>query len=232
MDYESSLTCCGGEKAESIHLSTSPAKLCMSQKNGNFQKGVCKHRAMDSKGKYTARFYDDEGGGSVIGANAMMGHNVFFDVDGQRIGWAESSCDYSELLSSNGYGSVMDAVDVASETEREDETDGKKPKPSSGSDHDQESPPADVTQALSDLADACDSLACQGGVVTFLTVLLLCCVCLLRCCCCPSKKYSEPSYQRAEVEMNGISSSYRDEDGLKDEPDDEDEEFGEFNPDP
>lgn len=53
----------------------------------------------DSDGTYTARFYMDEGGsGSVLGANAMMGHDVFFDVDGHRIGWAESNCDYEALV--------------------------------------------------------------------------------------------------------------------------------------
>lgn len=48
--------------------------------------------------KYTSRFYVDEGGGSVLGANAMMGHDVFFDVDNHRVGWAESTCDYEKLV--------------------------------------------------------------------------------------------------------------------------------------
>jgi len=47
---------------------------------------------------YTARFYTDEGGGSVLGANSIMGHDVFFDVDNNRIGWAESTCDYTTLV--------------------------------------------------------------------------------------------------------------------------------------
>ena len=54
-------------------------------------------------GKYVPRFYtDEEGGGSVIGANAMMGHNVFFDNSRKRIGFAESNCDYTSLLLSEG----------------------------------------------------------------------------------------------------------------------------------
>jgi hypothetical protein len=52
----------------------------------------------DEDHKYYARFYTDEGGGSVLGANSMMGHDVFFDVDNHRIGFAESSCDYTALV--------------------------------------------------------------------------------------------------------------------------------------
>ena len=47
---------------------------------------------------YTPRLYLDEGSGSVLGANVMMGHDVVFDVAGQKIGWAESNCDYDLLL--------------------------------------------------------------------------------------------------------------------------------------
>jgi hypothetical protein len=56
-----------------------------------------------SKGSYTSRFYPTERSGSVLGANAIMGHDVFFDVDTDRIGWAESSCDYTSFLRGNGY---------------------------------------------------------------------------------------------------------------------------------
>ena len=187
---------------------------------------------LDSKNKYTARFYDDESGGSVIGANAMMGHNVFFDVENKRIGWAESTCDYSELLSESGYQSVFGGeVEVSGNTEEseeqeEDDESGKKNK-HSGSDHDQASPSTDLT--LSDLANACDSLICRGGAVVTVLLLLTCCICFVRCCCCRSRKSPGPAYARAEVEMNGISTSYRDEDGFQDEPDHEDgDEYGEF----
>ena len=47
---------------------------------------------------YIARFYLEEGSGGVLGANAMMGHDVLFDVHAGRLGWAESSCDYTELM--------------------------------------------------------------------------------------------------------------------------------------
>jgi hypothetical protein len=56
-----------------------------------------------SSGAYTSRFYPTERSGSVLGANAIMGHDVFFDTDNDRIGWAESSCDYTSFLRGNGY---------------------------------------------------------------------------------------------------------------------------------
>ena len=38
-----------------------------------------------------------------MGANAMMGHDVLFDAEKDRIGWAESTCDYNELITESGY---------------------------------------------------------------------------------------------------------------------------------
>jgi len=51
---------------------------------------------------YTPRFYTEESSGSVLGANAMMGHDVYFDIARGRIGFAESNCDYVSLLMSEG----------------------------------------------------------------------------------------------------------------------------------
>lgn len=47
---------------------------------------------------YVARFYVDEGSGGVLGANAMMGHDVYFDIENYRVGWAESTCNYTALV--------------------------------------------------------------------------------------------------------------------------------------
>ncbi len=55
------------------------------------------------KDTYTSRFYATERSGSVLGANAMMGHDVFFDMDELRIGWAESDCDYTKTVEDKGY---------------------------------------------------------------------------------------------------------------------------------
>jgi hypothetical protein len=52
----------------------------------------------EKTGLYTNRFYTDEGGGSVLGANSMMGHDVFFGVDDSVVGWAESKCEYEALV--------------------------------------------------------------------------------------------------------------------------------------
>ena len=64
--------------------------------------------------KYVGRFYINEGGESVLGANTMMGHNVAFDMDNYRIGWAESHCDYSKLIADNGFPSVFDTTATTS----------------------------------------------------------------------------------------------------------------------
>lgn len=60
------------------------------------------------KEKYTSRFYPTERSGSVLGANAMMGHDVFFDMDNTRLGWAESDCDYTKTVTENGYSFEID----------------------------------------------------------------------------------------------------------------------------
>jgi|ERR1712238_372323 len=52
---------------------------------------------------YTSRFYPTERSGSVFGANAMMGHDILFDIDNNRVGWAESACNYTNTVKQNGY---------------------------------------------------------------------------------------------------------------------------------
>jgi hypothetical protein len=44
--------------------------------------------------RYTSRLYFNEKKGGVLGANFMMGHDVYFDAHRGRIGFAESTCDY------------------------------------------------------------------------------------------------------------------------------------------
>ncbi len=43
-------------------------------------------------GRYVPRIYLTEGIGAVLGGNFMNNHNVVFDIDNMRIGFAESSC--------------------------------------------------------------------------------------------------------------------------------------------
>jgi len=40
----------------------------------------------------------EQAGIGILGANSMDGHNILFDVDNERIGFAESNCDYGDLI--------------------------------------------------------------------------------------------------------------------------------------
>ena len=71
--------------------------------------------------KYVPRFYTEESSGSVLGANAMMGHDVYFDVAKKRIGFAESNCDYASLLMTEGGISVSPKVSTEIEVVNEEE---------------------------------------------------------------------------------------------------------------
>jgi len=50
--------------------------------------------------KYKCRIYLSESSGGVLGANSMMGHEMFFDVEKRRIGISESDCDYMSIIES------------------------------------------------------------------------------------------------------------------------------------
>ncbi|KAL7533841.1 hypothetical protein ACHAXR_007248 [Thalassiosira sp. AJA248-18] len=58
-------------------------------------------------GTYTSRIYLDRANdlGNVLGANAMMGHDILFDMDTARIGFSESECDYARLIAESGSSS-------------------------------------------------------------------------------------------------------------------------------
>lgn len=51
-----------------------------------------------SSNTYIPRVYLTERSGGVLGANTMMSHDVVFDVENRRIGFAESDCNYDELV--------------------------------------------------------------------------------------------------------------------------------------
>ena len=50
---------------------------------------------------YTSRLFFTESRGGVIGANAMQGHNILFDWQHGRIGFAHSSCNYDLIAGKN-----------------------------------------------------------------------------------------------------------------------------------
>ena len=58
---------------------------------------------IDTEGNYEFRIHFTEAnlGGGVIGANILVGHDVAFDLDNNRLGFAESRCDYEGI---NGGG--------------------------------------------------------------------------------------------------------------------------------
>ena len=48
--------------------------------------------------RYSSRLYFNEKHGGVLGANFMMGHDVYFDAHHGRVGFAESTCDYDRTV--------------------------------------------------------------------------------------------------------------------------------------
>ena len=65
---------------------------------------------------YTLRIYLDRENdlGNVLGANAMMGHDILFDMDEAQIGFSESEGDYSRLVSESG-SSILSSLTAAAE---------------------------------------------------------------------------------------------------------------------
>jgi len=73
-------------------------------------------------GSVMNRVYDEEEDGTVLGANVMMGHDVFFDAQAMRLGFAESSCDYTGLVKDAGFPDVMsgEVAESAAEVAKDD----------------------------------------------------------------------------------------------------------------
>lgn len=64
---------------------------------------------------YTSRIYFTESQGGVLGANAMLGHNVLFDWGNGRVGFAKSSCEYNEGENADEPALVETAMDETSD---------------------------------------------------------------------------------------------------------------------
>ena len=57
----------------------------------------------DHKGAYANRFhFTNSNAKGIIGANALMGHDVLFNNEADQLGWAEANCDYTALLADSG----------------------------------------------------------------------------------------------------------------------------------
>ena len=142
--------------------------------------------------KYVARFYADEGSGSVIGANAMMGHDVFFDIDQQRVGWAESDCDYVELVQKAGFNKDGNGEGASFNT-----NDRKEANFSPDEGISQPGASSNVHPAVA----ACSDLTCRGGVAGIVVAFLIVGVVLGRSC----SNRSSTAYHAAELELNDMT---------------------------
>jgi hypothetical protein len=82
----------------------------------------------DSK-KYVGRFSMTEGSGSVLGANTIRGHDVYFDIpENSRIGFAESACDYKTLIGEIEDDEQVEVAGNGKEEEEDEEKEKEKPK--------------------------------------------------------------------------------------------------------
>jgi len=57
-------------------------------------------------GFYVPRIYFSEGNGGVLGANAMRGHDIHFDWENGRVGFAESDCAYENMVGTDDTSEV------------------------------------------------------------------------------------------------------------------------------
>jgi hypothetical protein len=135
------------------------------------------------KSKYISRFYSDERGGSVLGGNAIMGHDVFFDIDNERIGWAESKCDYSDLVKEYEFDAANGTVEsektqegTSVDTKPVDTTDEKEDEPVEEA-HEEDKHTADDVPLPSKsnvkIVQACSDVTCRGAVLASMLGVLL-----------------------------------------------------------
>lgn len=151
---------------------------------------------------WTARFYTDEPSGGVIGGNGMMGHDVFFDVDNHRIGWAEAECDYTALLKKYGY----DKDNLPVPTEPVDPQPSPTPPPVEPT---PDLPTYTAPPAFSpgitvdddgfddkDKPGFCTTLPCQGALASIVVLLVACCALSF------VKDRTKDGYGEAEMELS------------------------------
>jgi hypothetical protein len=147
------------------------------------------------EGGYISCFYDKEDGGGVLGANAMMGHDVYFDIDNSRIGWAESSCDYTALVKQYTSGDWEPSY-------HNNEEGSSRIEPSTKNDDSIGNGPADKDDEPSGSYDnpnastTCSGLGCQIGVLAgVMAIVAMVAVRVVR------RTPSGPSYDLAQSEL-------------------------------
>lgn len=128
--------------------------------------------------KYVPRFYTDEGRGSVLGANVMMGHNIVFDQVNGRLGIAESHCDYADLVTKLGFDWTprvpysANGDGVPADEEKATETQGEQ----KGKNDEEEENKFLEASAMDDGAGEagfCGTTTCQGGVAGVVLVAII-----------------------------------------------------------
>lgn len=124
------------------------------------------------EGVYIARFYLEEGSGGVFGANAMMGHDVFFDVTNKEIGWAESSCDYTQLMKEHYPDFITrEAHDDGEEPQKndfDDDDDGEATGTQSQTSPDDEEEVIGLPES-----EFCSSTGCQASMVALVVAAVV-----------------------------------------------------------
>ena len=160
----------------------------------------------EDSGKYEARFYTDEGSGGVLGANAMMGHNVLFDIEKGVIGWSEANCNYDDLLQEFYGGSPSSNHQPTGDTSRiepEDHSPAKDPKDTTETNPGEQFPPAASEPTIPDNA-FCTTLKCQVsfllavvGAVTLVAVRML-------------RRVPDAIYEPAGLELQETTASQED----------------------
>mmetsp|Transcript_7890 Transcript_7890/g.12169 ORF Transcript_7890/g.12169 Transcript_7890/m.12169 type:complete len:614 (+) Transcript_7890:23-1864(+) len=172
------------------------------------------------KDGYVARFYVKESGGSVLGGNTMMGHDVLFDIDQKKIGWAMSDCDYGELVDKVALGEDTDQKALKQDTIDQDQM-GHEQQPEVMDEDDDEGSASTVSKGKNTLKKStetmCTTTVCQvGGIGGFFAVFLL----LVVMCRRGSRKRAVADYSRLEVQMGDLDSKpYKDQVDTEEEDD-------------
>jgi hypothetical protein len=95
----------GSTQGTTVDLEVYPSSYMEFHKDGGGSAG--------GAGRYTPRVYLTEGSGAVLGANSINEHNVIFDPDNLRVGFARSSCRYDKKHSRHDFATSTNAVSSA-----------------------------------------------------------------------------------------------------------------------
>eukprot|EP00533_Pseudo-nitzschia_delicatissima_P005229 CAMPEP_0116103870 /NCGR_PEP_ID=MMETSP0327-20121206/14133_1 /TAXON_ID=44447 /ORGANISM="Pseudo-nitzschia delicatissima, Strain B596" /LENGTH=702 /DNA_ID=CAMNT_0003596045 /DNA_START=94 /DNA_END=2202 /DNA_ORIENTATION=+ len=194
-----------------------------------------------SDGTVSNRLYATETDGSVLGANALIGHDVMFDAQNMRIGWAESSCDYFKLVRENGYTSAMDPfTESNSQMQKEDQEEEQQE--NEKEEYDQENAEDEIEQDNENIDeykksgghvdswrdtkiefsidDILDNPAAAG--IGFAVVFFLGIFCVFKCCVPAAEKRRKKKSGNKEIEFGTRTRTYRDNFSDEEQSDDSD----------